>query len=47
MINLRPGWDNKSRNVDNPATQDIIKIIIQKLIELNETIELANEKNHA
>lgn len=32
MINLKPSFGNRSRGVDNPETQNKIKIIVDKLI---------------
>ncbi|MFH1643872.1 MAG: DUF5674 family protein [bacterium] len=32
MINLRPSWGNKSRGVDDPKIQEIIKKIVNKLV---------------
>lgn len=32
MINLRPSWGNKSRGVDDPAIQEKIKTIVNKLV---------------
>jgi hypothetical protein len=32
MINLRPGQGNRSRSVDNPAIQTIIRRIVLKLV---------------
>ena len=32
MINLRPGWGNFSRGVDNPAIQKKIKLIVAKFV---------------
>jgi hypothetical protein len=34
MINLRPGQGNRSRGVDNPKIQEIIKKIVHKLVVL-------------
>jgi len=31
MINLRPSWGNKSRSVDDPKIQEIIKKIVNQL----------------
>ena len=33
MINLRPGFGNMSRNVDNPQTREKIKLVINELIK--------------
>ncbi|MBV8660625.1 MAG: hypothetical protein JO129_00555 [Candidatus Dependentiae bacterium] len=32
MINLRPGWGNFSRGVDDPAIQKAIKAIVNKFV---------------
>ena len=32
MINLRPSWGNKTRGVDDPAIQEKIKNIVNKLV---------------
>lgn len=32
MINLRPGWGNKTRGVDDLKIQEIIKKIVNKLV---------------
>ncbi len=32
MINLRPSWGNRSRGVDDPKTQEIIRTIVNKLV---------------
>lgn len=32
MINLRPGWGNKSRSVDCPKTQEKIRSIVERLV---------------
>ena len=32
MINLRPGWGNRSRGVDDPKIQEKIKTIVNKLV---------------
>lgn len=34
MINLRPGFGNTSRGVDNPRVQQLIKEIVTKLVVL-------------
>ena len=33
MINLRPGWGNKSRGVDDPRTREKIITIVNKLVK--------------
>lgn len=33
MINLRPGWGNKTRGVDDPATQKIIRELVLRLVK--------------
>lgn len=38
MVNLRPSWGNKSRGVDNPKIQEIIKKIVNKLV-VNDSFE--------
>lgn len=32
MINLRPGWGNRTRGVDNVETQEKIRKIVNKLV---------------
>jgi hypothetical protein len=32
MINLRPGWGNFSRGVDDPAIQKAIKLVVHKFV---------------
>lgn len=32
MINIRPSWGNRSRGVENPAIQEKIKYIVNKLV---------------
>ena len=32
MINLRPSWGNKTRGVDDPRIQEIIRKIVSKLV---------------
>ncbi len=32
MINLRPGWGNKTRGVDDPKVQELIREIITALV---------------
>lgn len=33
MINLRPSWGNKSRGVDDPKVQDVIRKLVLKFVE--------------
>ena len=33
MINIRPSQSNRSRSVDNPATQGIIESIVKRMIQ--------------
>ena len=33
MINLRPSFGNRSRGVDDPATQDAIRTLIRRLVQ--------------
>ncbi len=35
MVNLRPSWGNKSRGVDDPKIQEIIKRIVNRLVTTN------------
>ena len=32
MINMRPGWGNFSRGVDDPAIQKAIKVVVNKYV---------------
>jgi len=32
MINLRPSWGNKTRGVDNPEDQKMIRALVKKMV---------------
>lgn len=33
MINIRPGWGNRSKAVEDPKTQERIKLLVNKLVQ--------------